>query len=88
MKVGCHRERSLLIEDGVSTTRNKQNIAGTIAHEFAHQWFGNLVSPTWWEYVWLNEGFADYFEYFITNEVSITEILLNLGIFQQIFRVL
>ncbi|CAK9796739.1 Aminopeptidase N [Anthophora quadrimaculata] len=64
-----YRETALLYEEGVTTTRTKQSITTVIAHEFTHQWFGNLVSPAWWKYVWLNEGFANYFQYFITNEV-------------------
>nr|CAD7423005.1 unnamed protein product [Timema monikensis] len=67
-----YREQYILHEEGVSTSINKQNVATIIAHEFAHKWFGNLVSPTWWRYTWLNEGFARYFEFFTTHTVETT----------------
>ncbi|XP_015517541.2 uncharacterized protein LOC107222622 [Neodiprion lecontei] len=65
-----YRERWLLWQDGVSTTRDKQNIETVGAHEFAHQWFGNLVTPEWWSYVWLSEGFATFFEYYTAAQVN------------------
>ena len=57
------RETALLYKEGVSSASNKERIAYVISHELAHQWFGNLVTPSWWTDLWLNEGFATYVGY-------------------------
>lgn len=65
-----YRETRLLYDTSASTLYDQQRVATVVAHELAHQWFGDLVSCEWWGYVWLNEGFGRYFQYFITHEVS------------------
>eukprot|EP00253_Pinus_taeda_P000536 PITA_00536 len=58
-----YRETALLYDEKHSAAANKQRVAVVVAHELAHQWFGNLVTMEWWTHLWLNEGFATWVSY-------------------------
>ena len=84
-----YRESYMLLDPKVANVDNYQLVASVVAHEMAHQWFGDLVTMKWWDNLWLNEGFATWMEtkpvakwkpewHVELNEVAETSKTLNL----------
>lgn len=65
-----YREAYLLLDPDNTALETKQRVATVIAHELAHQWFGDLVTMKWWDDLWLNESFANMMEYVAIDAIE------------------
>ena len=64
-----YRTTAVLFDEKASDEKYKNRIAYVVAHELAHQWFGNLVTMDWWNELWLNEGFATWVGWLATDHI-------------------
>ena len=80
---GCVTFRDGYVPRGRVTRTERATRAGTIAHEMAHQWFGDLVTMRWWDDLWLNESFAEYLAHRCCTEATEYALWPEFGILRK-----
>ena len=77
---GCVTLRDAFLFRGATTDIERGTRAGTITHELAHQWFGDLVTMRWWDDLWLNESFAEYLAHRVCADRTRYPLWIDFGI--------
>ncbi|XP_055536351.1 aminopeptidase N-like [Wyeomyia smithii] len=62
-----YRESTILFDPESHGESRQLSVVGIVGHEYTHQFFGNLLAPKWWSYLWLNEGFARLYQYYVSE---------------------
>jgi aminopeptidase N len=71
------REYGLTFDTLTISASYKRFVNTVVSHELAHMWFGNLVTCEWWDFTWLNEGFAEYISYLVSDEVNYNVLFMK-----------